>query len=281
MVFPHNQKDSNEIRMLDQVTEFSVHFICQLKPRVRRKLFGFFNIIIAHRCLTVRVIWIKYTELCTSIRRSLSKENHKRKTKNGEKKLTMKVMWPPNNKVNESITKVTVTKKNCVSQRRKWKLYNANVFSNQKKKESVDSFAWPFHTRLQFKFFGMRGFFGQCNVFFFFHFKHMNAIAVAYEYVMTLYFFSLFQHFFHSHIYPLVRALRHIDFRFAVYRYSRDECGEALSNGTAHTFLSCIVLSAEFIIILLLSTRVRRAFTFYFRRIHLVLFVWLLYPKQR
>lgn len=101
----------------------------------------------------------------------LVKENHKRKTKNGEKKLTMKVMWPPNNKVNESITKVTVTKKNCVSQRRKWKLYNANVFSNQKKKESVDSFAWPFHTRLQFKFFGMRSFFGQCNVFFFFSFR--------------------------------------------------------------------------------------------------------------
>lgn len=61
--------------------------------------------------LSVRVIWIKDTEICASIKRSLSKENHKRQTKNGEKKLAMKVMWPPNNKVNESITKVTVTKK--------------------------------------------------------------------------------------------------------------------------------------------------------------------------
>lgn len=154
------------------------------------------------------------------------------------------------------------------------------IFKPKKESVDTDSFAWPFHTRLQFNFFGVRGFFRPVQRVLFFHFEHMNAIAVAYEYVMTLYFFSLFQHFFHSHIYPLVRALRHIDFRFAVYRYSRDECGEALSNGSAHTFLSCIVLSAEFIIILLLSTRVRHAFTFYFRRIHLMLFVWLLYIRS-
>lgn len=117
--------------------------------------------------LSVRVIWIKDTEICASIK--WSKENHKRQTKNGEKKLAMKVMWPPNNKVNESITKVTVTKKNCVSQRRKWKLYNANVFSNQKKNQWI-----PIHLRGRFIlacnsiFSVCVVFFGQCNVFFFF-----------------------------------------------------------------------------------------------------------------
>lgn len=54
----------------------------------------------------------------------------------------------------------------------------------------------------------------------------MNAIAIANEYVMTLYFFSLFSilhHFFHSHICSLVRALRHLYIQLT-YIDIRDEC---------------------------------------------------------
>lgn len=56
----------------------------------------------------------------------------------------------------------------------------------------------------------------------------MNAIAIANEYVMTLYFFcvvlfSFFHHFFHSHIYSLVRALRHLNIQLT-YIDIRDEC---------------------------------------------------------
>lgn len=146
----------------------------------------------------------------------------------------MKVMWPPNNKVNGSIKKSNSkrARKNCVSQRRKWKQCNANVFLNRK-------IQWiPIHLRghccLKFSF-SLASATG-----FFFWSEHMNAIAVANEYVIFFPFpiVSSIRTFIRWN----VRCVTFLYIQFTVYRDIEDEY-MALSNDTAHTFLSCFCVS--------------------------------------
>lgn len=141
-------------------------------------------------------------------------QNHVLKKEEKKKKSvpTMKVMWPPNNKVNESIKKCNSerARKNCVSQRRKWKQCNANVFLNRK-------IQWiPIHLRghccLKFSFF-----LASATEFFFLIRTHeCNSGSQWICYFFPFPIVSSIRTF-----YPLERALRHISIHISIHCISR------------------------------------------------------------
>lgn len=165
----------------------------------------------------------------------------------------MKVMWPPNNKVNESIKKCNSerARKNCVSQRRKWKECNANVFLNRK-------IQWiPIHLRghccLKFSFF-----LASATEFFFLIRTHeCNSGSQWICYFFPFPIVSSIRTF-----YPLERALRHISIHsiHCISRYWRRIYGsEQWHSPHVSILLLCFVLSSS---LFCCSTRVPRAFTF-------------------
>lgn len=150
--------------------------------------------------LNIQAIWI--IEICTAITFQLIKKSVP----------TMKVMWPPNNKVNESIKKCNSerARKNCVSQRRKWKQCYANVFLNRK-------IQWiPIHLRghccLKFSFF-----LASATEFFFLIRTHeCNSGSQWICYFFPFPIVSSIRTF-----YPLERALRHISIHISIHCISR------------------------------------------------------------